>query len=89
MPKQKNPRKAAGQRAESRLFQHYCSICNRLFGKTFSVMAGDAAERGKWYGRVFSGAINWLLREPGHCAEELSKFNTFLKHKRFLLSLTD
>ena len=49
----------------------YCRACRALFGKTLSFMAGEAEALGKWYGRPCCSFINWLLRDPGHCANEL------------------
>ena len=52
----------------------YSATCYLLFGKTISVMAGEAAEFGYWYGSLFSLAINWLLRDPAHCVNELNDY---------------
>lgn len=49
----------------------YCTACHTLFGKTISVMAGEALEDGRWYGRPGAAFIDWLLRDPGHCANQL------------------
>ena len=49
----------------------YCRTCRALFGKTLSFMAGEAQQQGKWYGGPCSKFINWLLRDPEHCANEL------------------
>jgi hypothetical protein len=34
-------------------------------------MAGEAQALGKWYGGPCSRFINWLLRDPEHCTNEL------------------
>jgi len=52
----------------------YCETCTVLFGKTLSVMAGEAQHEGRWYGRSCCIAINWLLRDPDHCVNELKDF---------------
>lgn len=49
----------------------YSATCYLLFGKTISVMAGEAAEFGYWYGESCCEVINWLLRDPQHCVNEL------------------
>lgn len=49
----------------------YCRSCLALFGKTLSFMAGEAHALGKWYGRPCARFINWLLRDPLHCENEL------------------
>jgi hypothetical protein len=49
----------------------YCLVCRALFGKTLSFMAGEAQQQGKWYGSPCSTFINWLLRDPEHCSNEL------------------
>jgi hypothetical protein len=49
----------------------YCLACHRLFGKTISVMAGEAGEARRWYGRASVAFIDWLLDEPHHCATQL------------------
>ncbi|MHA1164941.1 MAG: hypothetical protein ACTSP0_05085 [Alphaproteobacteria bacterium] len=49
----------------------YCRTCGALFGKTLSFMAGEAHALGKWYGGPCCQFINWLLRDPMHCANEL------------------
>ncbi len=66
----------------------YCRSCHRLFGKTISVMLGEAEEQGRWYGYTSCIFINWLLRDPNHCQNELNDFRTFIKHSRFLLGVT-
>ena len=86
MPNQYHSQSRDSWGAESRLFIVYCRTCNLLFGKTISVMAGEAREQERWCGQLLCVAIDWVLRDPNHCAQELGKFNTFLKHKRFLLS---
>jgi len=50
----------------------YCRACGALFGKTLSFMAGEAHALGKWYGGPSTQFINWLLRDPMHCENELS-----------------
>ncbi len=52
----------------------YGWTCRQLFGKTLSVMAGQAEEQGKWYGCHCCIFVNFLLRDPRHCADELKKF---------------
>jgi hypothetical protein len=49
----------------------YCRSCHALFGKTISVMAGEAEAAGRWYGAPGAALIDWLLREPDHCASQL------------------
>ena len=49
----------------------YCRTCRALFGKTLSFMAGEAHALGRWYGGPCSRFINWLLRDPEHCENEL------------------
>lgn len=49
----------------------YCSSCHLLFGKTISVMAGEANAAGRWYGGPSAAFIDWLLRDPDHCANQL------------------
>jgi len=49
----------------------YCRACRALFGKTLSLMAGEAEAQGRWYGRPCCSFIDWLLRDPYHCANEL------------------
>jgi len=49
----------------------YCLVCRALFGKTLSFMAGEAEELGKWHGALSCRFINWLLRDPEHCANEI------------------
>jgi len=49
----------------------YCTACHALFGKTLSVMAGEAHADGRWYGQFCTIFIDWLLRDPDHCANQL------------------
>lgn len=49
----------------------YCRTCQALFGKTISVMAGEAAAEARWYGPASATFIDWLLAEPNHCANQL------------------
>lgn len=49
----------------------YCTTCHALFGKTVSVIAGEAEAEGRWYGTPLAAFIDWLLREPRHCASQL------------------
>ncbi len=49
----------------------YCLSCRALFGKTLSLMAAEANQHGKWHGGACCQFINWLLRDPLHCANEL------------------
>lgn len=49
----------------------YCTACHALFGKTISVIAGEAEARGVWYGLMLASAIDAFLREPDHCANQL------------------
>ena len=49
----------------------YCRTCQVLFGKTLSLMAGEAEQEGRWYGRPCCAFINWLLRDADHCENEL------------------
>lgn len=49
----------------------YCRTCSVLFGKTVSVMVGEAQAEGRWYGALSAAFIDWLLRDPGHCANQL------------------
>ena len=72
---------------ERQLILLYCGTCYLLFGKTISVMAGEAEAQEKWYGYSCCIFINWLLRDPKHCVNELNDFKTLIKHKRFLLGL--
>lgn len=67
-------------------FLFYCKTCHLFFGKTFSVMAGEAEEQGKWYGLLYCASIDWLLRDPRHCQNELQAHRAHIRHKRFLLS---
>lgn len=48
----------------------YCMTCHAVFGKTFSVMAGEAGANGRWYGLVCARVIDALLAEPDHCANQ-------------------
>lgn len=48
----------------------YCTTCHALFGKTISVMAGEAGAEGRWYGGICIRFIDWLLAEPNHCANQ-------------------
>lgn len=52
----------------------YSATCYFLFGKTISVMVGEAYELGCWYGPPSAAAINWLLRDPDHCASQLEDY---------------
>lgn len=72
-----------------RVIVFYCRSCHRLFGKTISVMLGEAEEQGRWYGYTSCIFINWLLRDPNHCQNELHHFRIFIKHSRFLLGVSD
>ncbi len=52
----------------------YCKACYALFGKTLSVMAGEALMEERWYGIASVTFIDWLLGEPYHCAMQLVYF---------------
>jgi len=78
-----------GEGVDRRLIVVYCRVCERMFGKTISVMAGEAEQNGRWYGPTLCLTINWVLRDPDHCAQHLSRFNAFLGHKRFLLGVSE
>lgn len=52
----------------------YSATCHSLFGKTISVMAGEAQAQGRWYGPPCCIVINWLLRDSMHCANELNDY---------------
>jgi hypothetical protein len=54
-----------------RVARVYCRTCRTLFGETLSFMAGEAQAEGKWYGGPSTQFINWLLRDPKHCENEL------------------
>lgn len=54
-----------------RVTNAYCMTCHATFGKTISVMAGEAEEAGIWYGKLGARFIDWLLSEPHHCANQL------------------
>ena len=56
---------------ERQLVWVYGWTCRLLFGKTLSVMAGEAERQGKWYGCPCTHFINWLLCDPCHCENEL------------------
>lgn len=45
--------------------------CYAIFGKTISVIAGEVEADGRWYGAILVLFIDWLLREPDHCANQL------------------
>ena len=75
------------QGLERQVILLYCRACNMLFGKTISVIAGESEEQGKWYGCLCYIFINWLLRDPKHCANELNNFKTHIKHTRFLFGV--
>ena len=62
------PRTAGFYRHVTRV---YCRACRALFGKTLSLMAGEAEAQGRWYGALCRRFIDWLLRDPGHCETEL------------------
>lgn len=49
----------------------YCRSCEAVFGKTISVMIGEAVVAGRWYGGPSAVFIDWLLRDPEHCANQL------------------
>ena len=53
------------------IVRFYCRSCRALFGKTLSLMAGEAEQDGRWYGGYCCRFINRLLRDPEHCANEL------------------
>lgn len=53
------------------IVRFYCRTCSMLFGKTISLMAGEAQALGRWYGSPSASFINWLLRDPDHCENEL------------------
>lgn len=65
------PRRPRALGFEQKIVRLYCRACRLIFGKTLSVMAGEAEAQGKWYGRTCSQFIDWLLRDPGHCEKEL------------------
>jgi len=48
----------------------YCRTCHAVFGKTISVMAGEAGAKDRWYGLAAITFIDWLLAEPNHCANQ-------------------
>lgn len=50
-----------------------------LFGKTISVMAGEADAQGRWYGAPGAALIDWLLRDPDHCANQLVYYRRSLR----------
>lgn len=54
-----------------RVTAFYCRACHVFFGKTLSVMVGEADAGGFWYGAPAAAFIDWLLRDPGHCANQL------------------
>lgn len=54
-----------------RITAFYCRACHVFFGKTLSVMVGEADAGGLWYGASAAAFIDWLLRDPGHCANQL------------------
>lgn len=49
----------------------YCRACHALFGKTLSVMIGEADAAGRWHGAAGAAFVDRLLRDPGHCAKQL------------------
>ena len=74
MPTQTQSLSTNNQGFEQQVILLYCGTCYLLFGKTISVMAGEAEEQGKWYGFFCCIFINWLLRDPKHCVNELNDF---------------
>ena len=68
-----------------KLYLAYCAICQKLFGRTFSVMAGEAQDKGYWLGSAACVFIDLLLRDPGHCENEFNAFKSLTEHRRFLL----
>ncbi len=74
MPTQTESFGTKNQGLEQQAILLYCRTCNLIFGKTLSVMAGEADAQGKWYGYSCCIFINWLLRDPKHCVNELNNF---------------
>lgn len=52
----------------------YCRTCHAVFGKTISVMAGEAGAENRWYGPAATAFIDRLLAEPNHCTNQFIYF---------------
>ncbi len=65
------PPRPGTQGFDQRIVWAYGWTCRLLFGKTLSVMAGEAQAQGRWMGCICARSINWLLRDPEHCESEV------------------
>jgi hypothetical protein len=45
------------------------AVLGGIPGETLSGRAGTAYAQGKLRGKIFAPIINWLARNPNHCAE--------------------
>lgn len=71
MPSQVQPPRLLASDFGQHVALLYCRTCRRLFGKTLSLMVGEAQALGRWYGSPCARFINWLLQDPEHCENEL------------------
>ena len=71
MPTQAQPPRPLTSDLGQHVARFYCRTSRRLFGKTLSLMAGEAHAMGRWYGGPCTWFINRLLRDPMHCENEL------------------